>query len=320
MSQAAVGPDGSNFPARRYCMFYKLMVASILQDKAGTLLLETFVVCSFLLFHWLQRKGKGKLFYYYSTTVWGGVKILLSSDKITVQESVKLKKELEMLTANVCAVFRLTYQKSFVNKYGNELSSIATLTVPCGRICLMELQKVNKLWFHKGWHEFVECYSIGVGYFLVFMYEGKSTSNFNVHMFDMTVSEIKNPYVDEHESLGNQKVKLKPARAKITSETLTRRWRAVTPEEKVRTIRAAHMFRSYNPFLQVILRPSYVYSGFLLYVALGFAEKYLNQVSERIKLQVSDGREWPLRASKCERKLSKGWNRFHKENDLKEGK
>ncbi|KAJ6906028.1 hypothetical protein NC652_023699 [Populus alba x Populus x berolinensis] len=146
--------------------------------------------------------------------------------------------------------------------------------------------------------------------------------------------------VDEHESLGNQKVKLKPARAKITSETLTRRWRAVTPEEKVRTIRAAHMFRSYNPFLQVILRPSYVYSGFLLhipsfcsdffgkglqdlslqYVALGFAEKYLNQVSERIKLQVSDGREWPLRASKCERKLSKGWNRFHKENDLKEGK
>ena len=85
------------------------------------------------------------------------------------------------------------HTKKVVNKYGNELSSIATLTVPCGRICLMELQKVNKLWFHKGWHEFVECYSIGVGYFLVFMYEGKSTSNFNVHMFDMTVSEIKNP-------------------------------------------------------------------------------------------------------------------------------
>lgn len=56
----------------------------------------------------------------------------------------------------------------------------------------MELQKVNgKLWFHKGWHEFVECYSIRVGYFLVFIYEGKS--NFNVHMFDLTVSEIKNP-------------------------------------------------------------------------------------------------------------------------------
>ncbi|KAJ6896511.1 hypothetical protein NC651_022650 [Populus alba x Populus x berolinensis] len=298
MSQAAAGPDGSNSPARRYCMFYKLMVASILQDKAGTLLLETFV---------------------------GGVKILLSPDKITVQESVK------------------TYQKSFVNNYGNELSSIATLTVPRGRICLMELQKVNKLWFHKGWHEFVECYSIGVG------------ENFNEHVHSNWVqstytASLEKPHartdaystqfngreltstedgvsslisgiaektrrskrmietnVDEHESLGNQKVKLKPARAKITSETLTRRWRAVTPEEK-------HIPSFCSDFLGKGLQDLS-----LQYVALGFAEKYLNQVSERIKLQVSDGREWPLRVSKCERKLSKGWNRFHKENDLKEG-
>ncbi|KAJ6671298.1 hypothetical protein OIU85_015089 [Salix viminalis] len=34
--------------------------------------------------------------------------------------------------------------------------------------------------------------------------------------------------VDEHESLVNQKVKPKSARAKITSETQTRRWRSVT--------------------------------------------------------------------------------------------
>ncbi|KAF9675956.1 hypothetical protein SADUNF_Sadunf09G0087900 [Salix dunnii] len=152
-----------------------------------------------------------------------------------------------------------------------------------------------------GWHESVESYSIGVGYFLVFMYEGES--NFN--MFDLTVQEsnheypgllphekddglknlgfhqapIKAPFkdgciqferkisifsqfderehaitedgvssfisgiaektspskrmiethVDKHESLVNQKVKLKSARAKITSETQTRRWRAATP-------------------------------------------------------------------------------------------
>ncbi|KAJ6368432.1 hypothetical protein OIU77_021188 [Salix suchowensis] len=306
MSQAAGKPDGSDSPARKSCMFYKLMVASILQDK-------------------------------------------------------KLQK----------------IPKKFVNKYGDELSSIATLTVPCGGICLVELQKDNgKLWFHKGWHEFVECYSIRVGYFLVFLYEGKS--NFNVHMYDLTVSEIKNPcnsisqlqesshdnpcllphekddglkkilgfrppspnllssttsknfneYVhcnwpqstytaslekphvrtdaynlrencQSSRDIGTQfnggeltstedgvgciisgitaktsgskrmsensiqNVKQKSS-VKNTSETHTRRQRAVTPEEKERTIRAAHMFRPANPFFQVILRPSYVYRGFLL--------------------------------------------------------
>ena len=59
-------------------------------------------------------------------------------------------------------------------------------------------------------------------------------------------------------------MKQKSTRVKNTFETLTRRQRAVTPEEKERTIRAAHMFRPDNPFFQVILRPSYVYRGFLL--------------------------------------------------------
>ncbi|KAJ6707767.1 B3 DOMAIN-CONTAINING [Salix viminalis] len=306
MSQSAGKPDGSDSTARKSCMFYKLMVASILQDK------------------------------------------------------------------------KLKIPKKFVNKYGDELSSIATLTAPCGGICLVELQEVNgKLWFHKGWHEFVECYSIRVGYFLVFLYEGKS--NFNVHMYDLTVSEIKNPcnsisqlqesshdnpcllphekddglkkilgfrppspnllssttsrnfneYVhcnctqstytaglekphvrtdaynlrencqssrdigtqfngeeltSTEDGVGSiisgitakprgnkrmsensiQTVKQKSTRVKNTFETLTRRQRAVTPEEKERTIRAAHMFRPDNPFFQVILRPSYVYRGFLL--------------------------------------------------------
>ncbi|CAK7329785.1 unnamed protein product [Dovyalis caffra] len=346
MSQAAVGPDGSSSPARRSCMFYKLMAASILQDK------------------------------------------------------------------------KLKIPKKFVNKYGDELSSIATLTVPCGRIWLVELQNVNgRLWFHKGWHEFVECYSIRVGYFLVFIYEGKS--NFNVHMFDLSVSEIKNPCntlsslqesihdnpcllphekddglekilgcrspcpnllssitskdfteyihgnwiqstytaaslenphlrtdasnlreksqtsrdigtqfngrefsitedgvgslisgiagknrrskrmietnVDKHESLGIQNVKLKSARVKITSETLSRRWRAVTPEEKERTILAALKFRSDNPFFRVILRPSYVYRAFLLHIPCIFARTFMNRVTGFVTLQVSDGKQWPVR-------------------------
>ncbi|KAG6761464.1 hypothetical protein POTOM_034685 [Populus tomentosa] len=171
------------------------------------------------------------------------------------------------------------------------------------------------------------------------MYERKSTSNFNVHMFDMTVSEIKNPCntlvrlqesnheypclllheeddglekswfvedVDEHESLGNQNVKLKSARAKITSETLTRRWRAVTPEEKVRTIRAAHMFRSDNPFLQVILRPSYVYRGFLLHIP-SFCSDFLGKGLQDLSLQVSGGKRMacPMLLQGCLQRLPK---------------
>lgn len=363
MSQAAVKPDGSDSPARKSCMFYKLMVASILQDK------------------------------------------------------------------------KLKIPKKFVSKYGDELSSIATLTVPCGRICLVELQKVNgKLWFHNGWHEFVECYSIRVGYFLVFIYEGKS--NFNVHMFDLTVSEIKNPcnslsqlqesshdnpcllphekddglekilgfrppspnllssitrkncneYIhcnwiqststaspekphvrtDAYNMRENfqssrdigtqfngmeltstedgagsiipcitrktrgrkrmsensiQNVKLKSTHVRNTSETLTRRRRAVTPEEKERTIRAAHMFRSDNPFFRVILRPSYVYRGFLLHIPSSFARTFLNTVTGFVNLQVSDGKQWPVRCSfkDGKAKLGQGWTEFVWENNLEEG-
>ncbi|KAJ6766323.1 B3 DOMAIN-CONTAINING PROTEIN-LIKE [Salix purpurea] len=362
MSQAAGKPDGSDSPARKSCMFYKLMVASILQDK------------------------------------------------------------------------KLKIPKKFVNKYGDELSSIATLTVPCGGICLVELQKDNgKLWFHKGWHEFVECYSIRVGYFLVFLYEGKS--NFNVHMYDLTVSEIKNPcnsisqlqesshdnpcllphekddglkkilgfrppspnllssttsknfneYVhcnwpqstytaslekphvrtdaynlrencqssrdigtqfnggeltSTEDGVGSiisgitaktsgskrmsensiQNVKQKSS-VKNTSETHTRRQRAVTPEEKERTIRAAHMFRPANPFFQVILRPSYVYRGFLLHIPSSFARTFLNRVTGFVTLQVCDGKQWPVRCSfkDGKAKLGQGWTEFVWENNLEEG-
>ncbi|KAG8637630.1 B3 domain-containing transcription factor VRN1 isoform X2 [Manihot esculenta] len=317
MSQA-VGPDVSDSPATgsNSCMFYKLMIASILQDKK------------------LRIPGK------------------------------------------------------FVKKYGDELSSIATLTVPNGRIWLVELEKVDKkLWFHNGWHEFVEHYSIRVGYFLVFRYGGES--NFNVYIFDLAVSEISYPcnipgslqepchdnhylvahkkhvvhndlleilgsgppchtpisprskffdkYVHcnctinenydtsreklilrkdiydmeenfqssqhvglqfndiepirtpdkvvlpvsdeaegrnrrrkqktdpiEHEPIIKQEADEIPVGANVASETFTRRWRTVTPEEKQRTVNAADKFKSDNPFFKVILRSSYVYRGFLL--------------------------------------------------------
>ncbi|XP_015574597.2 B3 domain-containing transcription factor VRN1 isoform X3 [Ricinus communis] len=323
-----MGPEeGSNSPARTNCMFYKLIVASILHDK------------------------------------------------------------------------KLRIPEKFVKKYRDELSCIATLTVPNGRIWVVELEKVNKkLWFCSGWHEFVEYYSIRVGYFLVFRYEGES--NFRVCIFDLTVSEIRYPgsgnpshttapsrsmlfdkfvhskwtvtgnYEASREMLlsrkdaydsqdidvqlngsefitqagspvlgeaegrtrsgklrtkipnvdGQEQVDKRSPSMKIACEALTRRWRAVTPEEKQRTICAAHTFKPDNPFFRVILRPSYVYRGFLLHIPSSFAQRYLTTTG-CMTLQVSEGKQWPVRCVCRNRgaKLSKGWTEFAWDNNLEEG-
>ncbi|XP_050233171.1 B3 domain-containing transcription factor VRN1-like isoform X2 [Mercurialis annua] len=306
----------------------------------------------------------------------------------------------------------------FVRKYGDELSCIATLIVPTGRIWVVELEKVNnKLWFRIGWPEFVEYYSIRIGYFLVFRYEGQST--FNVSIYDLTVSEIRYPcsvldrlreschsnpglvadkkhVVDnsvkeisgsvdtyhlhsnwdisgnsrdkmiqrmEHvrhsrdigvqfnendftctdkkvdspvsgevqgrtrrrkRRIGDPNVQVQASRKassmKIASEALTRRWRAVTAEEKQRALRASEMFKPNNPFFRIVLKPSYVYRGFLLHVPSSFAQRYLT-VSGSLTIQISDAKQWYVRCIYRDKraKLSKGWTEFAWENNLEEG-
>ncbi|KAL5790788.1 hypothetical protein ACOSQ2_005676 [Xanthoceras sorbifolium] len=88
---------------------------------------------------------------------------------------------------------KLGIPKTFVKKFGDELSTVATLTVPNGRVWKVELMKDNrKFWFRDGWHDFVEYHSITAGYFLVFSY-GKN-SNFHVLIFDLSACEIQYPY------------------------------------------------------------------------------------------------------------------------------
>lgn len=82
--------------------------------------------------------------------------------------------------------------KKFLGKFGDELSSIATLTLPNGHDWLVGLTKdEGKVWFHHGWHDFVEYHSICVGYFVVFKYA--KNSNFRVLIFDTTACEIPYP-------------------------------------------------------------------------------------------------------------------------------
>ncbi|XP_038707772.1 B3 domain-containing transcription factor VRN1-like [Tripterygium wilfordii] len=87
---------------------------------------------------------------------------------------------------------KLRIPGKFAKRYGDELSSTVKLTASDGTVWLVELVKAdNKLWLDKGWQEFVENYSIRVGYFLVFRYEG--SSDFKVYVFDLETSEIKYP-------------------------------------------------------------------------------------------------------------------------------
>ncbi|KAH9656322.1 B3 domain-containing transcription factor VRN1 [Citrus sinensis] len=104
-------------------------------------------------------------------------------------------------------------------------------------------------------------------------------------------------------------------------ESASARKRTVTAEERERAINAAKAFEPSNPFCRVVLRPSYLYKGCIMYLPSCFAEKHLNGVCGFIKLQLSDGKQWPVRClyRGGRAKFSQGWYEFTVENRLGEG-
>ncbi|KAL5562531.1 hypothetical protein UlMin_032278 [Ulmus minor] len=343
----------------------------------------------------------------------------------------------------------------FVKKFRDELSNIVTINVPDGRTCHVGLKKAeNKIWFYDGWQQFLERYSIRIGYFLVFRYEGHST--FNVFIFNLSTAEInyQSNALNGHEAIygnhhrvfeemededsneifgssqphmtqeslknklfggradqgkaynnppslqnlfngsklncinwGNQgsmhnakgvailqgestqdtgvqfnimdhkksadQVKSPGSEEEIRKmkktmrkkrkvdpnaqessvrkeedaerfrfyESASARKRTVTAEERERAINTAKTFEPTNPFCRVVLRPSYLYRGCIMYLPSCFAEKNLNGVSGFIKLQTPDGRQWPVRClyRGGRAKLSQGWYEFSLENKFGEG-
>jgi hypothetical protein len=103
-------------------------------------------------------------------------------------------------------------------------------------------------------------------------------------------------------------------------ESASARKRTVTAEERERAINAAKTFEPTNPFFRVVLRPSYLYRGCIMYLPSGFAEKYLSGISGFIKVQLAE-KQWPVRCLyKAGRaKFSQGWYEFTLENNLGEG-
>ncbi|KAJ4827430.1 hypothetical protein Tsubulata_011083 [Turnera subulata] len=327
---------------------------------------------------------------------------------------------------------------NFIKKFGNDFTNYVKFAVPGGHVYRIGLVRTDdKFWFHDGWQQFVERYSIRVGYFVIFRYEGNGI--FNVHIFNLSASEINyqantlsgkrylvfeelededsvenmssapahlivnkssyNPPAlqnlfsgsklanncvtwagEENMHLaraaisqvadqsarsggaqfsatenknsegdlkfstpggetpkkkrGRKKLKADPNGQQLSSrpeeesemrfrfyESASARKRTVTAEERERAMNAAKAFEPENPYCRVVLRPSYLYRGCIMYLPSGFAEKYLNGVSGFIKLQFSDGKQWPVRClyRGGRAKFSQGWYEFTLENNLGEG-
>ncbi|KAJ9135587.1 hypothetical protein P3X46_032753 [Hevea brasiliensis] len=321
----------------------------------------------------------------------------------------------KLILSNTIRDKKLRIPDNFVKKFGNDLSAFGRLSVPGGPVWPVGLIKADdKFWFHEGWKEFMERYSIRVGYFLVFRYEGHAV--FTVHIFNLSASEINyqsnalsgrrylafeemedddfveylsssSPYLvpnsmkrnlqlskdasishatnqgtrdvgvqfnaiemknyaddvrfyipdgemQKPKKRGRKKLKIDPNEQQPSAlqeeeadmrfrfyESASARKRTVTAEERERAINAAKAFEPINPFCRVVLRPSYLYRGCIMYLPSCFAEKNLNGVSGFIKLQFSDGKQWPVRClyRGGRAKLSQGWYEFTLENNLGEG-
>ncbi|XP_065857005.1 B3 domain-containing transcription factor VRN1-like [Euphorbia lathyris] len=86
--------------------------------------------------------------------------------------------------------------RKFVKEFGDELTDVADLIVPNGRVWKVGLSKErNNIWFDDGWQMFAEHHSICHGHLLVFAYTG--FCSFNVFIFDTTASEIEYPCNNE---------------------------------------------------------------------------------------------------------------------------
>lgn len=110
------------------------------------------------------------------------------------------------MSSNIC-VFLQRIPESFVNRFRDELSALAKLSVPNGHVWQVGLTiDGENIWFQESWHDFVQYYSISIGYFLVFKYAKNST--FQVLIFDKTACEIQYPY-NAQEAVNDEQAEIK---------------------------------------------------------------------------------------------------------------
>ncbi|CAM8897469.1 unnamed protein product [Rhodiola kirilowii] len=96
----------------------------------------------------------------------------------------------KLMVASILHDNKLKIPGKVIKRIEQELSIVVTLSVPDGRKWNMKLGKDGgKCWFGDGWVEFMNYYSVRVGYLLIFRYKGDST--FVVNVFNLSNAEIQ---------------------------------------------------------------------------------------------------------------------------------
>ncbi|XP_061989186.1 B3 domain-containing transcription factor VRN1-like [Rosa rugosa] len=252
-----------------------------------------------------------------------------------------------------------SYVKKYEKKYGEELSNIVHLKLPCGTEWEIEVTRHNGVfWFDKGWETFSKFYSIESRYSLVFQYEGNS--RFKVNIFDRTNSEIeypiKTPKKEENDvddqfppvshllpqknniASSNGDKKDLPAEVdegdkysstqrsqKPTTEVLGRMHPSTTRGSgAVQTVKEFKYTEQPSCFL-VPMCPSYI-EKHMLWLPSDFAMhlKHLITNSGNLTLHVSEGsttRTWTvgMKYEKERAKFQSGWSEFVQGNKLNHG-
>jgi len=91
-------------------------------------------------------------------------------------------------------VFEQGMPKKFLQKHGNDLSSLVFLKVPNGEIWPVQLERSDgRVLLGKGWLKFIDYYSIVPGQLILFRYEWNSI--FQVVIFDTSSLEIEYPAI-----------------------------------------------------------------------------------------------------------------------------
>ncbi|KAI9121840.1 hypothetical protein K1719_007230 [Acacia pycnantha] len=133
----------------------------------------------------------------------------------------------------------------FTGRYGSGLSNPVSLKPPDGKEWKVHLKTHdNEVWFQEGWKEFACFYSLDEGHLILFKYEG--TSQFDVHLFDMSALEIDYPSSSNKNNLIDDTVEIldeMPPNRKARHKTLLPPSR---PDKKMRSLLMSHVVSETN--------------------------------------------------------------------------
>ncbi|KAE8735942.1 B3 domain-containing transcription factor VRN1 [Hibiscus syriacus] len=202
---------------------------------------------------------------------------------------------------------KLRIPDNFVKRFRDELSVAAALTVPDGHVWRVGIKKTDNKKLTIRLMLVGNQYNLGRRYPFEELEDDECLSLELPNLFGGSKLNSCINWTGEVQSYQNRK---NPVRKNMKLEP-----------ERERAINAAKTFELTNPFCRVVLRPSYLYRGCIMYLSSCFAEQHLSGIFGFIKLQLPDGRQWPGRCLDKGRraKFSQGCYEFKLENNLGEG-